>query len=173
MKCYPGGVITKDKVASLKYVLRDGAGVTLEESTPERPLLYLHGHRNIVPGLERQLEGKAVGDSFVAVVPPAEGYGEKRKVKALRLPKSKFEPGMTLAAGTQFFMQTSEGRPLPLWIEKVQGNTIVATPQHPMAGLELHFDLEVLEVRDATAEELQHGHAHGEGGHDHGDDAHE
>ena len=164
-------MITKDKVVTLKYVLRDAAGAQLEESTPERPLLYLHGHRNLVPGLERQLEGKALGDAFVAVVPAAEGYGEKRKVRSLRLPRSKFDPEMTLDRGTQFFMQTQEGRPLPLWIEKVQGNTIVATPQHPMAGLELHFEVEVLAVRDGTAEEIEHGHAHGEGGHEHEDAA--
>ncbi len=151
-------MITKDKVVSLKYVLRDAAGATLEESSPDRPLVYLHGRGNVIPGLERQLDGKATGDTFVAVVPPAEGYGEKRKVKTLRLPRSKFEPGMTLDRGTQFFMQTQDGRPLPLWVEKVQGNTIVATPQHPMAGLELHFDVEVLEIREATADELKEGY---------------
>ncbi|MEM1413807.1 MAG: peptidylprolyl isomerase [Myxococcota bacterium] len=162
-------MITKDKVVSLRYVLRNAAGETLEESKPERPLVYLHGHRNVIPGLERQLEGKAVGDTLVAVVPPAEGYGEKQKVKSLRLPKSKFQPGMSLGRGEQFFMQRPDGRPLPLWIEKVQGNTVVATPQHPMAGLELHFDVEILEIRDATAEEIQEGHVQGPDDHDHGE----
>ncbi len=130
-------------------------------------MLYLHGARNIVPGLERQLESKKVGDEFVAVVPAAEGYGEKRGLKPIRMPRSAFPKDANLARGTGFNSKDKDGRPFPLWVVKVQGPTVVCTGEHPMAGEELHFSVKVTDIRDASEEEIAHGHPHGPGGHEH------
>ncbi|MEM9071427.1 MAG: peptidylprolyl isomerase [Myxococcota bacterium] len=157
--------IAKDKVVTIAYVLRDASGKELDKSDPESPMRYLHGHRNIVPGLERQLEGKTQGDEIDAVVPPGEGYGEKQKVKSLRVPRSQLPADAPVHKGAQLVMQ-SKGQHFPVWVEKVQGPTVVLTPQHPLAGVELHFHVEVLDIRDASEEEITHGHVHGPGGHE-------
>ena len=161
--------VSAKKVVTIEYVLRDKKGEELDRSNPDAPMLYLHGARNIVPGLERQLEGKAVGDEVVAVVPPAEGYGEKDpRLKPMRIPRSQFPKDAQIRKGMQFMTRTEQGM-APLWVVKVQGPTVVVTAEHPLAGVELHFTVKILELRDATAEELEHGHVHGPGGHHHGD----
>jgi FKBP-type peptidyl-prolyl cis-trans isomerase SlyD len=167
-RCYPARVthIAKNKVVKIKYVLRDGAGETLDESGDE-PLEYLHGAHNIVPGLEKQLEGKTVGDKLTAVVPPEEGYGPRHKVKPQQIPRSKFPPDAELEKGMGFTMRTDDGRRVPVWIAKIQGPTVYVDPNHPLAGETLHFDVEVVDVRDANEEEVAHGHPHGPGGHHH------
>ncbi len=158
--------IAADRVVTLSYVLKNTAGEELDRSDPDRPMVYLHGHRNIVPGLERQLEGKTKGDKLDAVVPPEEGYGPKQKVKTLRIPRSQLPGDAPVHPGARLIME-SQGQHFPVWVEKVQGPTVVLTPQHPLAGVELHFSVEVLDVREATEEEIAHGHVHGPGGHDH------
>jgi len=163
-------VVAEKKVVTMEYVLRDAKGTELDKSDPEAPMAFLAGARNIVPGLEKQLVGKAVGDEVKAVVPPAEGYGEKMKMKPIRMPRSRFPKDAQIRKGMQFMTQTEQGM-MPLWVTKVQGPTVVVSPQHPLAGVELHFDVKILEIRDATDEELEHGHVHGPGGHDHGADA--
>ena len=157
-------VVGEKKVVSIEYVLRNAAGEELDRSQPDHPLLFLCGSHNIVPGLEKQLLGKVVGDEVDAVVPPEEGYGPKMKVKDLRFPRSSFPADAKLEKGVQFMTRTEKG-PMPLWVKKVQGPTVICTPLHPLAGVELHFHVKILELRDATEEELQHGHAHGPGGH--------
>lgn len=158
--------IAKNKVVKIHYVLRDDTGETLDESG-EEPLEYLHGAQNIVPGLEKQLEGKAVGDKLTAVVPPEEGYGPRHKVKAQAIPRSKFPPDAELEKGMGFTMRGDDGRAIPVWITKIQGPTVYVDPNHPLAGATLHFEVEVLEVRDANEEEVAHGHPHGPDGHHH------
>lgn len=160
--------IAENKVVKLQYVLTDAQGTEIDKSHPDHPLLYLHGAQNIVPGLERQLAGKAVGDVVKAVVPAAEGYGEKRGFKDVRLNRSQFPADAQLAPGMRFMSQGQNGQMFPLYVKKVQGPTVIVTPEHPLAGVELHFTCTILEIRDATEEELQHGHAHGPHGHGHG-----
>lgn len=161
-------IIADDKVVKLQYVLTDAKGTEIDKSHPEHPLLYLHGARNIVPGLERQLAGKQAGDVVEAIVPAAEGYGEKHGFKDVRLNRSQFPADAHLAPGMRFMTQGQDGQMRPLFVKKVQGPTVIVTPEHPLAGVELHFHCTVLEVRDATEEELEHGHAHGPHGHGHG-----
>ncbi len=158
--------ISKDRVVTLSYVLKNVAGEELDRSKPDHPMVYLHGHRNIVPGLEKQLEGKTKGDKVEAVVPPEEGYGRKQKVKTLRVPRSQLPGDASILPGAQLIME-SKGQHFPVWVEMVQGRTIVLTPQHPLAGVELHFSVEIVDVREATEEEIAHGHVHGPGGHEH------
>ncbi len=152
--------IEDGKAVSLEYVLTNDKGEELDRSKEERPLVYLHGARNIVPGLERQLAGKGVGDEFDAHVPAKEGYGPKQKVKPIRMPRSRFPADLPVERGMSFQTQTEDGRSFPLWVTKVQGPTVVCTPLHPLCGVNLNFHVKVLEVRDATEEEKKHGHAH-------------
>lgn len=159
--------ITANKVVSMDYVLTDPKGNELDKSKEGHPLVYLHGARNIVPGLERQLEGKSVGDEFDAKVPAAEGYGPKQKVKPIRMARSRFPADTEVKKGMSFQTQGKDGRTFPLWVTKVQGPTIICSPLHPLVGVDLHFHVKVLEIRDATAEEIEHKHVHGPGGHDH------
>jgi FKBP-type peptidyl-prolyl cis-trans isomerase SlyD len=156
------------KVVSIEYVLRDPSGTELDRSQ-EAPLLYLHGARGIVPGLEEALTGKQVGDKLEVRVPPEKGYGPKRKVKAQEVPRSKFPADVKLQKGMRFATQGPDGRPIPVWVTKVQGAQIYVTPEHPLAGVTLCFEVTVRAIRDATDEEKKHGHPHGE----HGTDAHE
>ena len=151
------------KAVTFHYSLRDDAGEVLDSSEGGDPLTYLHGEGNIVPGLEKALEGKTTGDEVKAVVSPEEGYGERddgniRNVPRRRLPEGKIEPGMQLR------MQTDQGQLMAL-VTAIKGDYVTIDTNHPLAGMNLHFDVKVVEVREATAEELEHGHVHGPGGH--------
>lgn len=161
--------IEDGKVVSIEYVLTDPSGQELDRSG-EEPLHYLHGGHNIVPGLEAALAGKTAGDSLRVEVPPAQGYGEKRKTKPQRVLRSHFPPDAQLERGAQFLMQGPDGRPFPIWITKVMGREVHISAEHPLAGVTLCFDVKVHSVRDATEEEMAHGHVHGPGGHHHHDD---
>lgn len=158
--------IATGKVVSIDYVLTDTAGKELERSAEDRPLVYLHGARNVVKGLEEALEGKAPGDSLEVKVPPEKGYGPKGRLKPQRILRSKFPEKATIAKGASFIMQGPEG-PFPVWVTKVMGREVQVTPEHPLAGQTLCYSVTVREVRDATEEEKRHGHAHGPGGHEH------
>lgn len=167
--------IATGKVVSIDYVLTNPAGEQLDRSPEGGPLVYLHGARNIVPGLEEALSGAKVGDSLDVAVPPEKGYGPKGNAKTQRILRSKFPPEAHVEKGARFIMQGPDGRPFPIWIAKVQGREVHITPEHPLAGVTLRFAVTVKDIRDATEEELAHGHVHGPGGHHgHGDeDEHE
>jgi FKBP-type peptidyl-prolyl cis-trans isomerase SlyD len=161
------------KVVSIDYVLVDPAGKELDRSAEGKPLVYLHGAHNIVPGLEEALEGKLPGDEIAVRVPPEKGYGPKGNVKPRRILRSKFPENAKIEKGARFLMPGPEGRPFPIWVTKVQGREVHVTPEHPLAGQTLCFTATVREVRDATDEEKAHGHAHGPGGaHGHDHDEH-
>lgn len=159
------------KVVSIEYVLRDPAGKELDRSAEDKPLVYLHGARNIVPGLEEALVGKGAGDAIEVKVPPEKGYGAKRNVKTQRILRSKFPEGATVQKGSRFIMPGPEGQPFPIWVTKVQGRGIHVTTEHPLAGQTLCFTATVREIRDASEEEKAHGHAHGPEGHHHDDES--
>ena len=152
------------KAVSIHYTLKDDKGEELDSSEGQAPLIYLHGEGNIVPGLEKALDGKQPGDEVTAVVTPAEGYGERdegnvRNVPARKM-QGKIEPGMMVR------LQTDQG-PISALVKAVQGDYVTIDANHPLAGMTLHFTVKVVEVRDATAQELEHGHVHGAGGHHH------
>ena len=158
--------IEKDRVVRFHYTVSE-AGEAPVESSKEGgdPLTILVGHGNIIPGLEKALEGKEAGDSFKAAVPAAEAYGERREGLSQRIPKKHFG-AQKLEPGMQVVLQTNFGPPA-VTIEKVGMSVVDVDLNHPMAGKDLDFDLEVVEVREASAEELAHGHVHGDGGHQH------
>jgi FKBP-type peptidyl-prolyl cis-trans isomerase SlyD len=163
--------IAAGKVVSIDYVLTDTAGKELERSAEGKPLVYLHGARNVVKGLEEALEGKAPGDSLEVTVSPEKGYGPKGRLKPQRILRSKFPETAQIEKGARFVMQGPEG-PFPIWVTKVMGREVQVTPEHPLTGQTLCYRVTVREVRDATDEEKKHGHAHGPGGHhEHEDEA--
>jgi FKBP-type peptidyl-prolyl cis-trans isomerase SlyD len=155
--------IDAKRAVTFHYSLRDDEGTVLDSSEGSEPLTYLHGEGNIVPGLEKALLGKQAGDEVKAIVTPEEGYGLRddgniRNIPRRRLPEGKIEPGMRLRLNT-------EDGPISALVTAVRGDYVTIDGNHPLAGMTLHFDVKVVEVRAATAEELEHGHVHGAGGH--------
>lgn len=157
--------IEKDRVVRFHYTVSEPGQEPVESSRDREPLAILIGHGNIIPGLEKALDGREAGDSFGADVPAAEAYGERRDGLTQRVPKKHFG-AQRLAPGMQTVLQTNFG-PRAVTIEKVGMTVVDVDLNHPMAGKDLHFDIEVVEVREATPEEIEHGHVHGDGGHHH------
>ncbi len=160
--------IEAGKVVSIHYVLRNDSGEVLDRSEEGQPLYYLHGSHNIVAGLEEKLTGKTVGDKTEITVTPEKGYGARNRGKAFQIPRSNLPASITPVRGMQLTATGDKGQKVPVWVTKVQGPTLTVDPNHPLAGVTLHFDVEVAGIRDATDEEKAHGHAHGPDGHGHG-----
>jgi len=158
--------INQDSIVLIDYRLTDDAGNEIDSSADHGPLAYLHGHSNIVPGLEQALEGRSVGDEFKVSIEPAMGYGENNPALTQTLPSSMFGGVDQIAVGMQFHAQTDHGVEV-VTVIALEGDEVTIDGNHPLAGKTLHFDVTVREVRAATAEELEHGHAHGEHGHHH------
>jgi FKBP-type peptidyl-prolyl cis-trans isomerase SlyD len=161
--------IGKGSVVSLQYKLHLGDGQVIDASEPGDPLVYLHGESQIVPGLERELEGLETGAARQVAVAPADGYGELDLTAVQRVPKHAFPEGFEPEVGQELVAQGPDGQPLPFVVKGVEkgleGEIVVVDFNHPLAGKTLHFDVTVVEVRVATAEELEHGHVHGPGEH--------
>lgn len=160
-------IIKADTVVSIHYTLTDDAGEVLDSSKGSDPLQYLHGHMNIVPGLEKELEGLAIGDTKQVVVSPEEGYGPVMPEAIQKVPQADFPADIPREIGLQVMAEGPGGQPFPLWIVDIDDDHVTVDGNHPLAGKNLNFDVEVVDVRDATADELAHGHAHGPGGHHH------
>ena len=158
--------ITKDAVVTIDYRLHLGDGKYIEESEQEDPLVYLHGYEEIVPGLEKALEGKKAGDSVKAQVSPEDGYGEYDSDAVEEVPREEFPADLELEAGGIVTATDEEGDEVEFLVKEVRPKTVVVDFNHPLAGKTLHFEVTVREVRKATAEELEHGHAHSPG-HEH------
>lgn len=158
--------IAANKVVTISYTLRDDDGEIIDSSDESNPLVYLHGATNIVPGLEEELEGAAQGDSIKAMIPPEKGYGP-RIGEAQEVPRKLFPADAELAAGMQVMAHDDEGRQIPFFITGMSEETVTVDPNHPLAGETLHFDVTIEALREATEEEIAHGHPHGPGGHHH------
>ncbi|MDI5893132.1 peptidylprolyl isomerase [Halomonas rhizosphaerae] len=158
--------IAQNSVVAFHYTLTNDAGEVLDSSEGREPLTYLHGAGNIIPGLEKQLEGRASGDKLHAKVAPEEGYGEVQPQLVQEVPRDAFQGVDSVEPGMQFQAQT-QGGPLMVTVTKVEGDTVTVDGNHPLAGQSLNFDVEIAEVREASEEEVEHGHVHGEGGHEH------
>ena len=158
--------IAKDKVASIDYKLTDKSGSVLDSSEGRDPLYYLHGNGNLIAGLEEALEGKGAGDSIQVSVPPEKGYGLRNDALVQNVEKSMFQGVDKIESGMQFQAQTEAGVQI-FTVVSVEGEQVKIDGNHPLAGETLHFDVTVRDVRDATEEELAHGHVHGPGGHQH------
>jgi len=154
--------ISHHKVVTIDYTLKNAKGEVLDSSEGQEPLLYLHGADNIVVGLERELEGKSVGDSITTVVTPEEGYGVRNEELVAAVPRELFDTDMDIEVGMSFQAETDDGIQM-VSIVAVADDEITVDGNHPLADEPLHFDVTVLEIRDATADELAHGHVHNAG----------
>lgn len=158
--------IAKNKVVSIDYTLTGDDGKVIDTSDGGEPLMYLHGAGEIIPGLERALEGKSAGDAVEATIQPADGYGQKNPNLVQPVPRKQFPGVNEIRVGMQFQAQTNHG-PRAVTVVDVSDDTVTVDANHPLAGQTLNFDVKVVDVRDATQEELAHKHAHGAGGHHH------
>lgn len=158
--------IAAETVVNFHYTLHDDSGVVLETSRGGNPAVYLHGTNNIIPGLESAMTGRVVGDSFSATILPADGYGLRDPDRVQRVPIKHLAFSGKLRPGAVVQLSTSEGMRTVTVVKAGRHSADIDT-NHPLAGQSLVFDIEILEVRHASAEEIAHGHAHGPGGHHH------
>lgn len=154
--------IAAEKVVKIHYTLTNDAGETLDSSAGMDPLEYLHGAQNIISGLEKSLNGQTVGSKLTVTVDPDEGYGMRDEKLLMEIPKEQFGD-QEVEEGMQFQAQV-QGQAMIFTVLGTNETSVQVDGNHPLAGERLHFDVEVLDIRDATAEELQHGHIHAQGG---------
>jgi FKBP-type peptidyl-prolyl cis-trans isomerase SlyD len=160
-------MIKEGCVVSLSYKLTNDAGEELDRADKGEPFSYLHGFGQIVPGLEKALGGLLVGSTKKVKVTPADGYGDVDPQLRTTATRNQFPPGAELSVGTRFAADVGAGQPIVFTVTSVSGDNISLDGNHPLAGVTLNFDVEVVGIREATAEEKAHGHAHGPDGHHH------
>lgn len=153
-------MIGENSVVSMHYKLTDNDGNVIDSSEGMEPLTYLHGAGNIIPGLEKALVGKVEKDTLTVKVTPAEGYGEVMQELVETVPKVAFQGVDTIEPGMSFEAQDPNGQMQRIVVKKVEGDMVTVDANHPLAGVELNFDVNIVSVREATEEELSHGHAH-------------
>jgi FKBP-type peptidyl-prolyl cis-trans isomerase SlyD len=158
--------IAQDSVVSIHYTLTSDSGEVIDSSSGADPLTYLQGHGNLIPGLERELEGKQSGEKLSVRVAPADGYGEMDDTLVQDVPRAAFAGAPEIQVGMQFQAQSNHG-PRTVTVTKVETDVITVDGNHPLAGKHLNFAVEIIDVRAASEEELAHGHVHGPGGHHH------
>lgn len=158
--------VAKDTVVSFHYTLTDDAGTQIDSSREAEPLAILQGHGSLIAGVEKALDGKAVGDRFDVTVSPEEGYGVRDESRTQRVPKKYFQDGDRLKPGMVTMLRSQQGMH-QVTVIKVGATVIDIDANHPLAGKTLKFDIEITGVREASPEELAHGHVHGPGGHHH------
>jgi FKBP-type peptidyl-prolyl cis-trans isomerase SlyD len=163
--------ITKNRVVTIDYTLTDSEQQVLDTTKDGEPLEYLHGHGNIIPGLEKALEGKTQGDQITVTVPAADGYGERNEELVMKVPRDRFQGDDTIEEGMQFEAQTPDGYRV-VTVTNVEDKTVTIDANHPLAGADLNFQVTITAVREAKPEELSHGHVHSHG-HAHGHDDHD
>ena len=158
--------IKQDSVVALHYTLTDDAGEVIDSSASRQPLSYLHGRGNLIPGLERELQGKSAGDKLSVKIAPADGYGEYDRALVEQVPRRALKGITNIKVGTQLRGETENGA-RTVTVTRIVGDMVTLDANHPLAGKNLNFEVEITSVRDATEEELTHGHVHGPGGHHH------
>jgi len=152
-------VIEKDSVVTMHYTLRGDNGDVLDSSEGKDPLSYLHGHGNLISGLESRIEGKNAGEEMEVKVPSGEAYGEIDPEKKFEVPRSQFPPDAELEPGNQFRAE-GEGGAVVVRVDSVDGDQVKIDANHPLAGVDLNFSVKIVDVRSASPEEIEHGHVH-------------
>lgn len=158
--------ITRHTVATLSYRLTDDAGALLDASEDGAPLAYIHGTESLIPGLEQALEGRKSGDVLKVRLSPEQAYGERDEELIHEVSRAELPAEAEIEVGVQLHAESEDGEHI-LTVVGVEGDAVRLDANHPLAGVALNFDVAVVSVRAATAEELTHGHIHGEGGHHH------
>jgi FKBP-type peptidyl-prolyl cis-trans isomerase SlyD len=159
--------IEANQVVSISYTLRDDKDIIIDQTPEGETLTYLHGNHQLIPGLEKELAKCEVGQEIKVTIPPAEAYGERIPELIGKYPRDMFQGVDEINLGMQFNGQDNQGNPVILTVVGIEEEEIEVDGNHPLAGQTLHFEVKVEEVRAATEEELEHGHAHGPGGHHH------
>ena len=158
--------IADNKIVTLNYTLTDNDGKVIDKSF-DGSFAYLHGANNIISGLEKALAGKEPGDELSVSVSPEEAYGVRHEDRMQEVPKSAFPDEADIVPGTPFHAEGPHGEMIMVTVIKVEGDTVTVDGNHPLAGVHLNFEVEVVDIRDATAEEIEHGHVHSHGNHQH------
>ena len=156
-------LIGANSVVSIHYTLKNDAGDVLDSSNGSTPLTYLHGAQNIIPGLESELQGKSTGARFETSIPPEQAYGETRAELVQVIKREMFQGVESIEPGMSFTAQGEGGRQQQVRVTAVSGDEVTIDANHPMAGMTLHFTVEVVEVRPGTEQEIAHGHVHQHG----------
>lgn len=159
--------ISKHKVVAIDYLLTNDAGEVLDRSQEGTPLMYVHGVGAIIPGLESELEGKSPGDRIEVTVLPEQAYGPRNESLQQEVDRDHFADVTDLEVGMQFRVPTQDGQDAVITVVEINDDTVTVDGNHELAGVTLNFDVSVRDVRDATEEEIAHGHVHGPGGHQH------
>lgn len=159
-------IIEKNKVVSFHYTLRNSAGEEMESSREKDPMTYLQGANNIITGLEKAMEGHAVEDTFTVTLEPEDAYGIRNEKNVQRVPLKRLKGIGKISVGQILNLQTNKGQ-VQVTVLKVGRFNVDVDGNHPLAGVQLTFDVEIMDIRDATEEEIEHGHVHGPGGHQH------
>ncbi len=152
--------VSKNTVVTIHYTLTDNDGNKLDSSVGDEPMEYLHGHNQIIKGLSDAMQGRKVGEKFSVTIPSGKAYGAYKKNLVFVLDRDKIKGEGELTVGTMMELSDSGGHPVPVTVTDISGDKITVDANHPMAGKTLNFDVEVIAVREATKEELSHGHAH-------------
>jgi len=154
--------ITKNHVVEIKYTLKNNEGSIIDTSDGEgkAPLKYLHGHGMLVPKLEGEIEGKIIGDKFSKMIEAKDGYGLRDEKMIQTISKAQFENSEDIKIGTQFQTETPDGHMMLLTVTAVEGENVTVDGNHALADVDLYFEVEVLSIREATKEEIEHGHVH-------------
>ena len=159
-------IAEKNKAVSFHYTLKNSAGEEMETSREKEPMIYLHGANNIITGLEKAMEGHTVKDTFTATLEPEDAYGIRNEKNVQRVPLKRLKGIGKISVGQILNLKTNKGQ-VQVTVLKVGRFNVDVDGNHPLAGVQLTFDVEIMDIRDATEEEIKHGHAHGPGGHQH------
>ena len=159
-------IAEKNKVVTFHYTLKNAAGEEMESSNGKDPMSYLHGANNIITGLEKAMEGHAVSDKFSVTLEPEDAYGVRNENNVQRIPLKRLKGIGKVAVGQVLNLKTNKGQ-VQVTVMKVGRFNVDVDGNHPLAGVQLTFDVEITDIRDASEEETKHGHAHGVGGHQH------
>ena len=159
-------IAEKNKAVSFHYTLKNAEGKEMESSREKDPMTYLHGANNIIVGLEKAMEGHVVGDEFSVTLEPEDAYGVRNEKNVQRVPLKRLKGIGKVSRGQVLNLKTQQG-PVQVTVLKVGRFNVDVDGNHPLAGVQLTFDVEITDIRDATEEETTHGHAHGPGGHQH------
>ncbi|HEC27991.1 MAG TPA: peptidylprolyl isomerase [Gammaproteobacteria bacterium] len=159
--------ISKHAVVTLEYTLTDNSGVVIDQSSGDDAFEFIYGIGGIIPGLETALAGKEADDEISVTIEPGEGYGEREEALVDEVPVDRFDEAEEVKEGMQFQTPAEDGSTRVVTVIKIEDGKVTVDGNHPLAGVILNFDVKVQAVREASEEELEHGHVHGPGGHDH------
>jgi len=157
--------LEENKVVSIRYTLKDENGELLDQTTKEQPFAFLSGQNQILPNLEKKISEMVIGSQQKVVLSPEQGYGNYREDAVKHVKRSEFPEKIELQEGQRFMADLGEGKHQPFFVKSISENDVTIDFNHPLAGVTLEFDIELLDIRDATNEEMMHGHVHGPGGH--------